>query len=52
MTGNDFMPLPASVEKLRKLAERVQALEQRLRELEIRQEQDDDHARERMEREE
>jgi len=46
-----FAPMPARVEDLNRLADRVNELEQRLRQLELRQEADDDTARERRERE-
>jgi uncharacterized protein (UPF0335 family) len=51
LNPTSFTPLPARAEDLRALIERVEALEQRVRELEIRQEQNDESARERTERE-
>lgn len=51
MAPTSFSPLPLYPEDLRALIERVEALEARVRELEARQAQDDDHAREQQERE-
>lgn len=47
---HDFTPASATLEGMRAIIERVEALERRVHELELRQERDDESARDRMER--
>ena len=50
MWANDFIPRKATVDELEALARRLSELEARVRELEVRQDREDDAAAERLER--